>query len=180
MSIQYAILGILSYRSMSGYDLKKIMQESPIFPWSGNNNQIYKSLVELLEAGLLTHEVVHQESSPSKKIYSISDAGSEALERWANSRPEPPECKKLFLAQLAWADVLSEEELDGLIGRYEEEVESRLRLHEEQIRRASFAPARTARESVLWDMINENVLDFYRNEKAWIRKWRAKLADVTK
>ncbi len=63
MSINHAILGILSCRSVTGYDLKKIIQESPFMPWSGNNNQIYKALVEILEEGFVTHEVRHQEST---------------------------------------------------------------------------------------------------------------------
>jgi DNA-binding PadR family transcriptional regulator len=49
MTINFAVLGILSYQPMSGYDLKKIMQDSVYMHWSGNNNQIYKALLELLE-----------------------------------------------------------------------------------------------------------------------------------
>ena len=45
MSIEYAILGLLSWKPFSGYDLKKIIAESEVYYWSGNNNQIYNSLV---------------------------------------------------------------------------------------------------------------------------------------
>jgi len=78
MSIQYAILGLLGCGSFSGYDLKKIIQESPFLPWSGNNNQIYKALTELVEEGYAVSETVHREGAPSKKMYSITVRGEEA------------------------------------------------------------------------------------------------------
>ena len=42
MTIKYAILGLLSWKPFSGYDLKKIFVDSASLYWSGNNNQIYR------------------------------------------------------------------------------------------------------------------------------------------
>ncbi|RPI32756.1 MAG: DUF4180 domain-containing protein, partial [Chloroflexota bacterium] len=42
MDIKFAILGYLSWRPFSGYDLKKLFADSAAFYWSGNNNQIYR------------------------------------------------------------------------------------------------------------------------------------------
>lgn len=172
MSINFAILGLLSYKSLSGYDLKKIIQDSPFMHWSGNNNQIYKALVELLDDGFVTNEVQHQESSPSKKIYTITDDGRSELKRWVQSAPEPPELKKTFLVQLAWADLLSPSELDDLLSKYEEEIQLQLAAHEEKKRRDSFSPKRTEREVYLWTMIHENMGSYYRNELQWLRQIR--------
>ncbi len=88
MSIKYAILGVLSWKPSTGYDLKKIFEESSIMYWSGNNNQIYKTLVQLLVEDLVTNEVLHQESTPSKNIYTITDRGAAALKEWVLSTPE--------------------------------------------------------------------------------------------
>ena len=176
MSIHYAVLGILSYRPMSGYDLKKIMQDAPFLPWSGNNNQIYKTLVELLDAGFVTNEVQHQESSPSKKIYTITEAGAAELRRLGGAEPEPPEFRKLFLVQLAWANALSDEEVASLLDKYEAELDAQLQLHEEQHRREGFVPRRNAREIVVWNAIHENVMEFYRNERRWVERLRDALA----
>ncbi len=106
MTIEYAILGILSLRPMTGYDLKKVMQESQFMHWSGNNNQIYKALLELLEQEYVENEVQHQDGAPSKKLYTITQKGREELAEWSASAPEIPECKKPFLTQLAFADAL--------------------------------------------------------------------------
>ena len=47
MSIKLAILGMLSWKSSTGYELKKIFEDSSFMYWSGNNNQIYKALLNV-------------------------------------------------------------------------------------------------------------------------------------
>ncbi|MFR9711127.1 DUF4180 domain-containing protein [Paenibacillus sp. MB22_1] len=175
MSINYAILGMLSARSLTGYDLKKIIQDSPFMPWSGNNNQIYKALVELLEEGWVTNEVQHQDSAPSKKIYTITDAGREELKAWVLSPPELPEFKNTFLVRLAWADSLGEDELNALLTGYEHEIYLQLAAEEEKLRRGEFSQRRTPREAYLWDQIHGRVLEQYRSELDWIRQLREDL-----
>ncbi len=142
-------------------------------PWSGNNNQIYKALVEILEEGFVTHEVRHQESSPSKKIYTITEEGLAELREWVLSSPEPPEFKKTFLIQLAWADQLSACELDAMLSEYENELKAQMLMQNEKQRRGLFSPARSARELYLWDMIYENIISSYENELDWLKKLRA-------
>lgn len=175
MSINYAILGILSYQSLTGYDLKKIIQDSPFMYWSGNNNQIYKSLLELLDEGLVTHEVHHQESSPSKKIYTITKDGLAELKNWVLATAEPPEFKKTFLIQLAWADLLSTDELNTLLSGYEHQVKMQLLMQKEYVARKNFSPERTPRELLLWDLIHDNLISAYENELHWIQKVRREL-----
>ena len=175
MSINHAILGILSYKSLTGYDLKKIIQESPFMHWSGNNNQIYKSLVELLNEGLVTNEIHHQESSPSKKIYTITQEGLAELRNWVISSPEGPEFKKMFLVQLAWAHQLTAEELKALLAGYENEIRMQILVEQEKRRRQPFSPDRTAREVQIWNLIYDNIISSYENELSWIQKARQEL-----
>lgn len=175
MQIKNAILGLLSYKSMTGYDIKKLIQDSYFMHWSGNNNQIYKALVELMKDGFVTAEVEIQEKSPAKKIYTITEEGRTELLDWAKSEPEPLELKKAFLIQLAWADILSSEELNKLLGAYENEVRLQLIMNKEKIKRGGAYKARTEREKFLWSMIDENILSSYQNELDWIKKLRSKL-----
>ena len=176
MSIKYAILGILSWKPSTGYDLKKIFEESSAMYWSGNNNQIYKTLVQLLKEGLVTNEVHHQESSPSKKVYNITSEGLAQLRQWTLSSPEAPELKKTFLIQLAWSDRLNADELDGILTGYENEVRMQLLMQQEKHRRGLYYPNRTPREIYLWNMINENIISSYESELDWVRKIRKELS----
>src|SRR5690554_6263729 len=126
MSINYAILGLLSYKPMTGYDLKKIIQNSSFMYWSGNNNQIYKALSELRDKGFVTNEIKHQEGGPTKKIYKITVEGLVALKEWVLSPIEPTEIKKPFLIHLAWSHQLNTEELNKLIDEYHRQVKMQL------------------------------------------------------
>jgi DNA-binding PadR family transcriptional regulator len=177
--IQYAILGLLSWQPLSGYDLKKIISQSEVFYWSGNNNQIYTALIRLHGEGLVDRQILQQESLPAKKIYSITQQGRDELRRWLLSTAELPEVHNTFLIQLAWADMLTAEELDALLGRYEAEIDLKLRMQvreqREKSTRPEAAPRRTGREIYLWEQIAENQLSTYRNELNWVRRMREEL-----
>ncbi len=175
MPIRYAILGLLSYKSLTGYDLKKIMQDSPFMYWSGNNNQIYKALVDLHNEGYVTSEIFHQESFPSKKVYTITDAGLSELKRWTLSLPEVPEIRNTFLVQLAWTAQLSNKEIDSLLSKYEQEINGRLAIEQQKINRGCFSPKRTPREACIWELLYDNVLKAYKSELEWVNKVRQAL-----
>ncbi len=179
MTIRYAILGFLSWRSLAGYDLKKLIADSPVSYWSGNNNQIYRTLVELHAEGLVTGEVQPQEHLPARKVYTITEPGRAALAEWVRTTPELPQLRHTFLIQLAWADQLAPEELDALLAAYEHQVEMQGLMLREALRRGTPEhPARTKREAYLWDMIAENNLGVYEGELAWVRRVRAGLRDI--
>lgn len=169
MDLRSAILGVLNWKPSSGYDLKRIFSDSDVFYWSGNNNQIYKSLIELRQEGLVTSQVQHQESLPSKKIYSITDQGLSTLQQSLREDPEVPELRKSFLIQLAFAEVLSDEEILSLLEKYADEIASRLRMYEAQAARSS-SPNRSKREKYLWRRIMENFIAAYQTELEWVRQ----------
>jgi PadR family transcriptional regulator AphA len=177
--IRYAILGLLSRQPLSGYDLKKIISESEVFYWSGNNNQIYTALIRLHAAGLVTRQVQQQESLPAKKVYSITQQGHDELRQWVLSTTELPEVHNTFLIQLACAEGLTSQELDTLLSRYEGEVGLKLRMQvhmlQEKSNHLAQAPDRTRRQAFLWKKISENMLSIYQNELDWVRSVRVEL-----
>ncbi len=178
MSIQHAILGFLSWKPHTGYELKKVFADSLSFHWSGNNNQIYGTLIKLHREGLVTNEVVHQEKYPSRKVYTVTPKGLEALRIWLDSEPEVPELRNVFHIQLAWADLLGDRELYALLGRYESALESRLLMAREMMRRGRPAPNRSRRETFLWKSIEENHLGHLEAELTWARGVREGLGTL--
>jgi len=170
MDLRSAILGLLSWKPSSGYDLKRIISDSEVFYWSGNNNQIYKSLVELQQAGLVTYQVQLQESLPAKKIYSITDEGLSVLHHSLLEAPQLPELHKSFLIQLAWAEMLSDQEILALLENYADEIAIHLRMYQAQAARANNRPNRSKREKYLWKRIVENLIAAYQTELDWVRQ----------
>jgi PadR family transcriptional regulator, regulatory protein AphA len=177
MDLRFTILGLLSWKPASGYDLKRIISDSEVFYWSGNNNQIYKSLLELQNEGLVTHQVQVQESLPAKKIYSITEKGRAELYQSLLAEPEAPELHKGFLIQLAWAEILSDDEILGLLEKYEAEITSRLRMYQAQAARAGYSPDRSQREKYLWKRIAENLVSATQAELEWVRQTREALQE---
>jgi len=188
MSIEFAILGLLSWKPLSGYDLKKMFEDSVALYWSGNNNEIYRTLVSLHKEGQVSREVLPQENLPARKIYSITGKGRSELKKWVIATTDLPQVKHTLLIQLAWADQLSAVELDALLAKYEDELLTQLfmsRAQDKQKTDARSKPhqiyldvsqARTSREAYLWGMIQQNWINYYENELAWLRKLRVELA----
>jgi PadR family transcriptional regulator, regulatory protein AphA len=175
MNIRFAILGFLSWKPVSGYDLKKMFTDSVFIYWSGNNNQIYKELIQLTREGMVTNEIENQESGPSKKVYTITKKGLSELKTLIQLSPEQPQIRNSFLIQLAWADILKPDELNSLLEKYENEVYMQSQMHKERKRRGIPGPARTKRESYLWDMIQENFISYYENELTWVLKLKKEI-----
>lgn len=82
MSLRFALLGLLARESLTGYDLTKRFDSTVGFFWSAKHSQIYPELASLTQEGLVTFELITQTSKPNKKVYTITEAGREALRSW--------------------------------------------------------------------------------------------------
>jgi PadR family transcriptional regulator AphA len=178
MSIKYVVLGYLSWQPMTGYDVKKLIADSEILPWTASNNQIYQALVELHKAGWVTKNIEEQVGSPNRHVYTITDAGLQALREWVVSEPEAPQTKKSFLHQLMWADSLNAQEMDALLEAYLNAVGEKLFFLQVQADERPNMPERTPREKYLWDMIHKNWIAQYETELSWIRQIRRELGEM--
>jgi DNA-binding PadR family transcriptional regulator len=177
MDLRSTILGLLNWKPASGYDLKRIISDSDVFYWSGNNNQIYKSLIELQHEGLVTYQIQLQENLPAKKIYTITEQGLSALQHSLREAPEIPELRKSFLIQLAWAEILSDEEILALLEKYAAEIANRLRMYEAQAAHSGSSPDRSKREKYLWKRIMENFITAYQTELDWVHQTQQELRE---
>ncbi|MCX7571186.1 PadR family transcriptional regulator [Tumebacillus sp. DT12] len=101
MALRYAVLGLLSKAEMSGYDLTQRFTQEVSHFWNAHHTQIYRELQKLEDEGLLHHQVVEQSDRPDKKIYSLTDAGLEALLTWLSESPKPPKMKNESLLRVS-------------------------------------------------------------------------------
>ena len=79
---RYALLGILSMCPGSGYDIKKLMEQSTSNFWSESYGQIYPILKQLVEEGLATSHTEKQTGKPERYVYTLTDKGLEELRQW--------------------------------------------------------------------------------------------------
>lgn len=78
----YAILGMLSHEDLTGYDIKKRIDNSIRFFWDAGFGQIYPNLKILEKDGLVTKRIEAGENRPNRIIYSITERGREELKKW--------------------------------------------------------------------------------------------------
>jgi DNA-binding PadR family transcriptional regulator len=102
---RYAILGMLALEPASGYQIKKLMEQSTSNFWGESYGQIYPILKLLTEEGLTTSHTEKQEGKPERNNYTITARGKEELINWLGETvEEAPErieiLLKLFFGQL--------------------------------------------------------------------------------
>lgn len=178
MELHFALLGLLVSGPKSGYDLKKLLAESESLHWSGNNNQVYAALVALHREGLADREVHQPNEGPGKKVYTITPAGAERLREWLQSEVGLPQLRLPVLVHLLGAELLSGEELDAMLGRYEEHLRLNLAGLEELQRRGKRASFGDARQQLVWQAINDRPIAILRAEEDWVRQLRWALANA--
>ena len=82
MSLKHGLLGLLTLRKSSGYDLSKLFQESLSYFWVANQSQIYRELDKMEELGWVVSSKVEQDARPNKRVYGITKEGNAELIRW--------------------------------------------------------------------------------------------------
>lgn len=147
MSLDYAILGFLSERPRSGYDLKTRCFDSDVRPlWAADQAQIYRTLDRLQRSDLVTAKRRRQTGRPDRKIYEITVTGRERLADWLASNVPLPPARDPFFLQLHFGTSLPDESLLGVLtarrDAHQSQLES-LRIHAGRLATQDTLSART-------------------------------------
>lgn len=99
----YALLGLLSIRSWSTYELAKQVERSLGWFWPRTERKIYDEAKRLVAQGLAA---AHQEPTGSRPrtVYQITRSGREALEGWLSDGSAPPKLEAEALVRVFFAD----------------------------------------------------------------------------
>lgn len=100
---RYALLGALSVRPGSGYDIKKFCDNTLAFFWAENYGQIYPVLRQLEEEGLVSKETEIAEGRPPRNVYHITDEGRAELNDWLLLPLEPATVRMELILKLVFA-----------------------------------------------------------------------------
>ncbi len=122
----YVVLGMVRLGARSGYEIKQAVEQSIRLFWTISQVQIYPSLEQLEEAGLVTGRAEPQGRRP-RRVYEITEAGETSLQQWLRRvEPMPFELRDIGLVKLFFADALdhadARELLDAVRHRSEERV----------------------------------------------------------
>jgi len=128
MSLKHAILGFLSYAPMSGYDLKKAFDQSLTHFWPADQSQIYRTLSQLTDDAQVEVQIFPRQDRLDRKVYYITETGTDELRRWLSTPLDAAEARKPFLIQLYFGGKVSDEELLVAIEAEHRKVAQRLAL----------------------------------------------------
>ena len=169
MSLEYAILGFLNYRPLSGYDLKKVFDNSVRHFWPADQSQIYRTLAKLAERGHVEQEIVRGLDHPDRNEYRIPPAGHEALRSWLNNPLPSQDVRIAALIQVFFAGQLSDQETLALFERFAAGARAGLETYV-QIRKPADADVEATgmqRESYFWGLTLEYGILSARMELEW-------------
>lgn len=107
VSIRYLVLGLITQQPMSGYDIKRFLKSLSWLVGSPSFGSLYPTLHALREEGLVTVEVAPRQDKPPRKIYTITDAGKQALRGWMDQPVAAEASLRAFVMRLILSGNLS-------------------------------------------------------------------------
>jgi len=112
---KYALLGILSIKPASGYDIKRTVDGSIGFFWNENFGHIYPMLKRLEKEGLVKRRTRESEGRPVKNIYSLTAAGEKDLLRWLSKPSEENSIRNEMLLKLFFGRQIERQKIVEMI-----------------------------------------------------------------
>ena len=169
MSLDHAILGLLSERERSGYDLKTRCFDAELRSfWTADQAQIYRTLERLQSTGLVQVRRKRQSGRPDRKLFSITEAGLAELHRWL-AAPEPlPSPREAFLLHLYFGAGLPNGELLGVLKSRREGYQGRLDALRGEAAEAMRGAGGSGREGPLRSMALDGVIVEQRTAIDWL------------
>ncbi len=152
MSLDYAILGFLNYGSLTGYDLKKVFDNSVQHFWPADQSQIYRTLTRLTERGWVEMELVEQTERPDRKVYHITEPGHVELLNWLAGPVVERASRSDALIQVFFFGQLNDERILEKFETYAQSIRDVLQRYE-QLKielTASMPKDCTPREQYFW------------------------------
>jgi DNA-binding PadR family transcriptional regulator len=108
-ALKMSILGLLSIRPMSGYEVRKHFLRALSPYWAAPLTQIYPTLRALQRAELIKGKTIVQMGRPNKRVFSLTRQGRRELTRWLATPIAMPSMHHEFLHKVFLMNLLAPE-----------------------------------------------------------------------
>lgn len=109
VGLRHAVLAALLDGESSGYQLAKSFDLGMANFWHALPQQLYLELTKMEKAGLVEGHNVVQESRPTKRLFTITDAGLAELESFAQAPVKPSFVRDDLMVKMQAVDSVSAE-----------------------------------------------------------------------
>ena len=123
--INMVILGLLSHENLTGYDIKKHIDNSISFFWNGSFGNIYPALKELEEDDFITSSNASV-GGREKIVYRITQSGKKHLKQWIKDEQAVNELRYETLLKLFFAGGADKKTAVHNIELFEEKIKKDL------------------------------------------------------
>lgn len=128
-STVYTVLGMLAMKPMSGYEIKKSIDESTHFFWNESPGQIYPALKCAQENNLISSK--QQKGTRNKTTYRITDAGRKELREWLSHAPEKFTQRNELLLKVFFGNNTDQKVILNYLHESLHQMQIKLRLYKE-------------------------------------------------
>ena len=172
MSLRYTLLGFINYKPVTGYELKKHMDNSTNFFWNAKLNQKNTTLKKLEQEEYNTSKKILQEGQPDKKIYTITEKGKTELILWLEQQiTEIPMQKNPDVLKTFFSGILKKEIIL-------DQLNQQLTLHKKQLQvyqnqtslyvTTVIEQTGLKREGILWELVRKFGEDYEKSYIQWL------------
>jgi len=144
--LEFVILGFLSFGSLSGYQIKKFMEDSTSNFMDASFGSIYPALSRLQKKGFVTI-VEEQTGKKLVKKYSLSEMGKGAFMEWLRIPPAFTPFSYEYLAKVFFYGFIDRDEaralIEGLAKGIDEKIEELNEVERKSIDHMSVFPHAT-------------------------------------
>ena len=165
--IHIVILGLLNHEDLTGYDIKKRIDEAIRFFWNGSFGNIYPALKELEEDKLVKSSSA-SEGAREKITYHITAKGKKALDSWLGKTQTSNELRYETLLKIFFAGASDRETAYRNIEVFEEEVRQDLNIL--KMHRRALGPIKEEEDHLYYYLTASFGVDTYEAYLKWCEK----------
>ena len=178
--LKHALLGLLTYAPMTGYDLKQIMVQSTSNFWYAKQSQIYTTLKAMEEDELVESVIEEQKGKPDRRVYSLQEKGKRALKVWLGESITELELRKeSVLLKLFFSAPKGKRELLENLEHLQKLHQTQLGVYQNETKAVIEDYARilpeAAKDELLWDATRRFGVLFEEMYIAWIEETKMRI-----
>lgn len=162
---KFSILGLLTIKPLSGYDIKKLINTTISHFWSESNGQLYPTLNQLIK----DNWIVISENPASRKtksiIYAITTLGRQELQKWMLSQDEKSLHRDENLLKLFFGKNISTAECILRLKNREKKLKENLLIYESIVN--SLQSKSSSPHHIYWMLTINNGISSAKAEKKW-------------
>jgi DNA-binding PadR family transcriptional regulator len=135
MALRHAVLAALFDGEYSGYQLAKLFDVGVSNFWYAAPQQLYAELTKLEADGLIAGREVPQQGRPTKRVFTVTEAGVGELAAFAAAPPKPLLIRDDLVVRVHAVDLYDPAPVIDQLHERAEEAAARLALFEKMLTR---------------------------------------------